>query len=722
MRHGLIKGLATIFIAISPFISTQADMLEDELLELYADDETVSISTGTNKPIRLAPSVATVITQEDIERLGAVTLDEILETVPGLHVSVSKTSKLNSVYSIRGIHTARNAQVLVLIDDLPIRQVYGGGRPSNFLLPVENIKRIEIVRGPGSAVFGADAFAGVINVITKGAAELDGLRGSVKLGSFNTENYALQYGKIFDNEWQIAFSIEHANSDGDDDRIVERDIQSFFDSFPTTLANASQAPGSLSTQYSVNNIKLGLRNENWDIAWHSWMQSDAGLGQGGAQALDSVGSVDAEYHSISASYSAKLTDNFSYKAKVWASLYDEENFTVLFPAGARIPVDEVGNLDFGGRVVLFSDGVIGTPSGQENRYAAELIGSYSGWKKHDVRLAAGFERQTGEATESKNFGEGAVVGIPDVITGELTNVTNTEFVYADIEAREIAFVSIQDNWAFLKDWELTVGVRYDNYSDFGGTVNPRAALVWATSYSLTTKLLYGRAFRAPSNAELFAINNPVILGNPDLEPETTDTIELAFDYRFSSNLSTKLNFFWYEIDDAIDFVDPPPELGLPQGSLLASNARTQDGKGFEFELAWQAADKLSFAANYSRQFAEAGETGERVEDAPGSQLFVSSNIELPSLWRLNLNVNWISDRRRGLNDNREFIGDFALVNAALNRSNFFGALDFGITIRNIFDESASEPSNSGAVLTAIPGDLPLPGRSIMFSVGYQFSN
>ncbi len=693
--------------------------LEEELLELYGDDETVSISTGTNKPIRLAPSVASVITQEDIEILGVSTLDEVLESVPGLHVSVSKTNKLNTIYSIRGIHTARNAQVLLLIDGLPIRQLYGGGRPSNFLLPVENIKRVEVVRGPGSAVYGADAFAGVINVITKGAAEIDGLELGAKFGTFDSIQASAQFGKIFSNDWQLALSIEHAVSDGDSSRVINSDLQSIFDSIPFIATNASLAPGPLQTEYSITNFRLGLRNEHWDLAWHSWTQTDAGLGQGGAQALDPEGWVDAEYHSIAATYRGSVSENLSFQVNAWASVYDEDNFTILFPAGARIPIDQTGNVSLSGNLVLFPDGVIGTPGGKENRYSLEASATYKGNEKHEIRIATGIELQRGEVREAKNFGPGVLDGSESIVNGQLTDVTDTEFAYADIDNREIHYLSVQDSWVIAKDWEATIGVRYDNYSDFGSTLNPRAALVWATSYNLTSKLLYGRAFRAPSFAELFAINNPVILGNAELKPETIDTVELAFDYRFNPEVATKLNFFWYEIEDAIDFIAAPAGSELPAGSSVASNASTQEGLGFELELEWQLTNDVNLKSNYSRQFAESGETGQRIEDAPGSQWYLSMNIDLPSSWHLNFSANWINDRRRNVSDPRSQIRDYSQVDLALFKRNFMKGLDLTLSVNNLFDERAEEPSASGAVV-AIPGDLPMERRSISFGVEYNF--
>ena len=83
------------------------------------------------------------------------------------------------------------------------------------------------------------------------------------------------------------------------------------------------------------------------------------------------------------------------------------------------------------------------------------------------------------------------------------------------------------NGILPSDWYLTAGVRHDQYSDFGGTTNPRLALVWDTAYNLTSKLLYGQAFRPPSFSELYNINNPVGQGNPNLKPETNQSVELA---------------------------------------------------------------------------------------------------------------------------------------------------------------------------------------------------
>jgi outer membrane receptor for ferrienterochelin and colicin len=159
---------------------------EKALLQIYGDEEMISIATGSRRPIAKAPAVATVITAEDIKAMGATDLDEVLETVPGLHVARSPLG-YNPIYIFRGIFSDFNAQVLVLINSIPITNLFHGDRNQVWGgMPVEAIARIEVIRGPGSALYGANAFAGVINIITKTKQDIEGTEVGFRPGSFDT--------------------------------------------------------------------------------------------------------------------------------------------------------------------------------------------------------------------------------------------------------------------------------------------------------------------------------------------------------------------------------------------------------------------------------------------------------------------------------------------------------------------------------------------------------
>lgn len=153
---------------------------EDPSLLAYGDQSTVSIATGSEQSLRRAPAVATVITAQDIAAMGATDLDEVLESVPGLHVS-RNVQGYNPLYVIRGIYSEFNPQTLVLQNGVPMTMLFIGNRGNGWAgLPLENVARIEVIRGPGSALYGADAYSGVINIITKSAADVAGAEFGVR--------------------------------------------------------------------------------------------------------------------------------------------------------------------------------------------------------------------------------------------------------------------------------------------------------------------------------------------------------------------------------------------------------------------------------------------------------------------------------------------------------------------------------------------------------------
>jgi iron complex outermembrane receptor protein len=125
---------------------------EEDMAMVYGDKSFVTIATGTRMPLSRAPAVASVITAEDIQALGATDLDEVLETVPGLHVA--RSTQINMpVYVIRGVHRDTNPQVLMLVNGIPVTMAYQGNRGNGTIgVPLENIARIEVIRGPGSAL------------------------------------------------------------------------------------------------------------------------------------------------------------------------------------------------------------------------------------------------------------------------------------------------------------------------------------------------------------------------------------------------------------------------------------------------------------------------------------------------------------------------------------------------------------------------------------------
>lgn len=720
IKQWLISPLL-VSLALS---NANAQNFEDEyLFDSYGDAEMISTANGKAQPLEKAPAAVSVITAQQIKIMGATNLDEVLESVPGLHVSLS-SARFSPVYSIRGIQTDKNPQVLMLINGVPMTELYFGDRGPRSTLAVNSIARVEVIRGPGSTVYGADAFAGVINVITKTADDVEGVEVGARAGSYNSkEGWVLFGAKRAD--WNFFFSLEAFETDGDDRRRIKTDSQTAFDTIGAGLgfAPVSLAPDQVNTDKQRMDVRLEASNENWVIrAWN--LRQKGGNGPGVASALDPIGEGKANNFLTDITYKNHNADKtWEYYARFsYSDINTKTRNGTLFPQGTTLPIGADGNLDINNFVAIveFSDGFLGDPEVDENHTRLDLTSFYSAVKGHEIRVAAGASYQELNAEESKNFGPGVLdentVNLPlfgAVVDGTLTDVTGTAYMFIPDEDRTIYYLSLQDEWQVAADWSLTMGVRYDDYSDFGSTVNPRAALVWKTQHNLTTKFLYGRAFRAPSFAELFTVNNPIVTGNPDLDPEVINTFEIAFDYKPQHNLRTGLNIFYYEIDDLIEFVDVP---GLT--NQTAQNVGEQEGRGVELEANWKIQANLELNANYAYQNTEDTD-GDPTPNAPENQAYLQLIWKFSPNWFASTQGTWIGDRQRSAGDGREDVDDYTLVNLTLGCQCFTPKLNLSVAVKNVFDDNADEPSPI-EVQPAAPGDYPLEGRSVFFSANYSF--
>lgn len=683
-----------------------ADLLEMSLEQL--SQVVVTVATGTVQNLKNAPAIATVFTAEDIKAMGATELDQVLEAVPGMHVSRS-ANRLNAIYSIRGNHSLSNSQVLLMMNGVPVKDIYTGGLPPNFRLPVANIARIEVIRGPGSALYGADAFAGVINVITKNAKELGQAVVGVRGGSFGSRDAWAQHGGAWGG-WDVAFSAEMSRSDGDRERRVDADLQTTFDSALGT--SASRAPGPLDTRYDVLNTHLNLSRDEWSIKLWSWRQDNAGIGPGVAQALDPAGYQDVSRYQVDAGFqNLRLADQWGMDARLSYGYMNQQEYFNIFPAGTRLLIGADGNVNFTAPAGLvdFPDGLIGKPGLVERNLALAAMTSYEGWTNQRLRIGAGVQRNEARTNEAKNFGPGVINGTVSPIGGALTDVTHTANKYMLDTGRTLVYALIQDEWQMRRDLALTAGLRYDHYSDFGSTLNPRFALVWETSDRLTSKLLYGQAFRAPSFVELYAVNNPAYLGSRKNVPETIKTLELAFDYQPVDTLRTALNLFGYVTKDNIEFRADP----APATTTSAQNIKGQRGHGFELEGEWRPDPAVQLRANYAWQHSELRATGQRVADAPGQRAFFDARWKFLPGWTAGAQVNRVADRKRVAGDTRDAIKDYTTVDMTLRHQFIAQNMELAASVRNAFNADAREPSNG-----TIPGDYPLEKRSFHIELKY----
>lgn len=706
----LLAPLLLLFLCTGA--NVRAQTVPEEDITLAFDEQFVSIATGGQKELSRAPAVASVITAEDIANMGALNLDQVLETVPGFHVTLSSV-RLTPVYSIRGIQSDIGPHVLMLVNGVPITQLWQGDRGPLSTLPVADIARVEVIRGPGSAVYGADAFAGVINVITKSADDINGSTVSATVGSFNTKLASILHGKKHGNV-DVAFSMQYSGTDGDDERVLDADAQTFWDNLFST--GASLAPGPLDTRGKRLDTRLELGLGNWQLRAWNWRQRDMGVGPGLAQALDPGGYAKINNWLLDAAYhDHDLAPGFDVEARVSYMDINSASEQTLFPPGTVLPIDSSGNLNpvTPAGMVLFTDGMIGNPEIYEQHSRADAALFWTGLENHRWRFAAGTLYAKLQGKETKNYGPGVINGTEGVVDGTLTDVGDTSYIYAPDKDRTVYYLSVQDEWYVASDWDLTAGIRYDHYSDFGETFNPRAALVWHPSYNLSTKLLYGQAFRAPSFQELYVQNNPIKQGNKDLKPERIKTLELALDYQHTFNQRYTASVFTYQVDDQIVYV--PTGAGAPQ----ADNVGQQKGSGFELEANWAATDDLDITANYAYQKPKDKTNHDDAPDSPQQQLFLGANWHFLPNWHFNVQANRVMQRARAYNDTRAKVEDYTMVDVAIRRTDILDHWGASLKITNVFDVASSEPSPSEVALF-VPNDYPLAGRAYYASVNYRF--
>jgi iron complex outermembrane receptor protein len=677
--------------------------LGDELADFYGDEEFVSIATGTKQQVNKAPAVATVITSSQIIAMGARNLTEVLDTVPGLHASRSG-QLLAPEYWFRGITSTFNPHTLMMINGVSTKSVVRG---DNHIVwgefPIHSIERIEIIRGPGSALYGADAFSGVINIITKknssttASNEIGGM-----VGSFGTQN--IWSNNVFSYKgWKFATNFEYLVSDGYEG-IINSDAQTNIDAFGATIGAppVSLAPGRLSTQFKAFDVWFSGENDHMSFDIGLLNKFDVGSGLGATEVLDSNGQ-EKGYKNI-LSFSSKpiqLSDAFSITTQLsyYASSQEIEKDFLLFPEGSF----------FG----AFPDGFIGNPGWQEETTKAEIDLKYSGFKSTNLLFGLGYERQNlYEVTESKNF-------LADLTPrpGGLEDVSDTSEVYLAEADRESNFLYLQSVSQLAPDWELTFGGRYDDYSDFGSSFNPRAALVWSTTQKITTKFLYGKAFRAPSFAELLTVNNPIALGNLSLSPETIDTYEVAFNYKNSAEFSMDINLFNYKIEDFITFV------GDSNGqTATAQNVGQRTGRGLEASVSYSMKNNLKLIANTAYVKATDDLLNDDVGEYPNLQSYFRLEWNVNDNWNLNSQVSIIGSRERVPDDVRKKLDGnitaFVSTSYKFNESN----TNLELLVSNLFDEDVREPSSSNQTFgqTNIPNDLPQQGRAIYLRLSTRY--
>jgi iron complex outermembrane receptor protein len=558
-------------------------------------------------------------------------------------------------------------------------------------VPASAIERVEIIRGPGSALFGSDASAGVINVITKTAEGIAQSEAGVRMGSFDTRSGWLQHGTQW-NGFDIGVTAEVSTTDGHRPKIGA-DAQTAQDA--RTGTQASYAPGRANYGWDNQDVRFSMARDSWRLLADYAHHGDVGAGLTGAGVLDPRTRASDTQYSL-----ALLYDNAHY-AQDWGLNAEVRYRDMEYSSGDGFYERPPGYQDSASAATAYPAGFINQMRSAERRMNFELSGLYTGMRGHALRVGGGYVWQDLYLVEqSINKGLGPT-GATLPAGGPLVDVSDTPYAFAPERARKIAYLFLQDVWSVAPGWEFTAGARYDRYSDFGGTLNPRLALVWQSTERLTTKLMYGQAFRAPSFLELYALTSAT-KPNGSLKPERSKTWDLAFSYAATPDLRLGLTLFHFAQSELI--------------SLDATNQYQNLGdnttRGVELEAHWQLAETLRLSGNLTHR--KQANPVYSTASVPDEEAYLRVDWAFRPKWNWNLQANRTGERPGPANDPRKPLRAHTLADTTLT---YFHDRhwEFAVSARNLFDVKAWEYTGR-----SIPGHLPLPGRNLFAEIRYKF--
>ena len=471
------------------------------------DDIMVVTATQTEQAIEDVNASIEVISRTQIDQFSGRSLSEVLQQAAGLSV---KDSGSSSFISIRGFDDDHS---LILVDGLRRTEKYAGSNVNNISL--QNIERIEIVRGPMSALYGSDALGGVINIITRAPEQSET---QLRLNAGGADNDAGRESLIL-----------HANQDWALD----------------TSAH------SLGLEYKQRNPYQG---DNGSLN----EEQRAFVNYRGRFELDSDSQLvlGAEYLDQDDKNAAPTTGRFE----------SEQRYQLNSSYRRQLGNDQLA-LELGyGR----SDARVNRGSGDETT---------------DFRQTQSEVRYSGQLNDSHLYTLGTGYRNDDVDIS--INTRNAE--------RQIYHAFAQDQWQLTDQLDLTLGLRYDDYSDFGSTTNPRLSLAW-TADRWKLRAGYGTAFRAPSLIQMyssFTRRTSVINGNPALQPEDASTYELSARYQLD-NGALEVTLFHSDVEQLIAAQVDSTSGTCPGRSCIRNylygNIDEATLKGVETSLNWTLSD------------------------------------------------------------------------------------------------------------------------------------
>ncbi|MEP6494396.1 MAG: TonB-dependent receptor, partial [bacterium] len=603
-------------------------------LEQLMKLEVVFAGSKRAQQTRDVPSFVSLVTAAQIKEHGYRTLADVLESLPSFYVSDDRNY---SYIGVRGFDRPGDysSRVLLLLNGLRTNDNVSAHAHigEEFIVDVDLIERVEVIRGPSAAIYGSNAFFAVINVVTKQGRSLQGAEVTATAASYGTYAGRASYGKAFGNDIDVLVSASYSDSKGQ---------RVYFPEFDAPATNNGIADHA---DYENFYKLLALATKGGFSFQASDVSRDKGIPTGsfGTYFNDPRTRSTDQLRLASLSYTRSLSDSTSFSVRIHTGHSGNSGSHVFIPTEAPNISESVGEwwgADFDAR----------------HRVSRHLF-------------TVGAEHQNNYKQDSKDFDPA-----PYFLFFDLPNRSERWGVFA------------QDEITLFAPLILYAGVRYDRYDTFGSATSPRVGLIYTPESGTTIKLLAGRAFRAPNVYELYA-NNPLFESNPLLQPERIETVELVAQHLIGGGVqlsaSTFRNSLRALIDQLVDSTD--------NDRFVFKNAGQIESKGLELGMAVNRGRGLSGDLTYTLQRTENLQTGSELSNSPRqmTKLQLRAPIGLHDA-TLGLDAQYLSDRKT-LDGERD--PSYVVTNLSLLAPHALGRFDVSAAVYNIFNVAYSVPGS-----------------------------
>ncbi len=607
-------------------------------IEQRWNDITITTASRTEESTEKALAMTRVITAEQIKWRGYQTLLEVLEDLPDFKISNQSEDVYFNNITLRGV--VGQEKFVVLLDGIRISSPTNEKLPLLYNYPVHLAQQIEVVYGPASALYGADALAGVINIITKKPKEKQTLAVNASGNTAPMYNGELFFSQRIDPKSVITFAANYGyDAHPDYPSLYENDPTMDLSGMESGNFNTAFGPISPQTPYDPNfdftvsgySLYGGLHTENFQVSvFKNFSRTPSSVG---LSPQNAIYTKDAFYgHHIlmgNISYSKNIK-NVSLLTSFMGSTYEvdkESNFRNIY-----VGLEPAYKYALGSELKLSQD-VYWQVSNNIN-----VIGGVTFERFFSIPKSADLDQPVDKSVSIR----GNIIGTP--LEAEFFNLEYFNFG---------SFGQVQVNPS--EALSLTLGSRFDYNSRFGATFNPRLGVVWQPAERTTLKAFYGSSFLAPSPEATYEHYGSFIpddnggyfsffwhLPNPDLEPIRSNNFEVGFQHNFNENLSVQLSTYYNRLTnlyntkgDSVLNLYNGQFLGFPVFDIeIPVNEGEQNNYGgtlqIDYKKQWQSGTKLLsyLAMSYLDGTVDETENGETKEIGMISPLMVKGGVDI----------------------------------------------------------------------------------------------